>query len=782
MVQERRGSSGRRAGARARGPARTGLACLVVGAAVGALVLVAPAAAAEDGLDETSHSTFVLQAGGSPVTVSVRTTLRNEHPDSGGYAYYWDGYSLPVPAGAQDVRASSGGTALPVTVEPTEDPAVLLAVTSFSPLSYGRERTIEWTYSLPGEPVRSAGYTRVGDGYATFTVLGAGDPGQVSVDVVVPGAMVFDSTSDAFTSAEQGETVTWSARESTDEYGIWAVVSARDLEAVDERAVEVGGTTLTLQSFPGDQEWIDFVEQQVTAGLPVLEEVVGHPWPGGLEVIREDVSPQVIGYAWFDPDADEIVIPEDLDEGLLFHELTHAWLDPVHIRERWLYEGLTEAVAERVVGRTGGTWETPAVPDRGSAVAVPLGAWTEPAGERAGEVDEYGYAASYTAVTDLVGDLDEETFTEIVAAAYAGESAYEDAGYTERNGGRTDWRRFLDLVEVRGGVADAGDVFRTWVLGDADAALLDQRAEALTSYRALDEADGAWSTPFGLRSAMTHWRYPAAEDVVAALGTAPADAAALQEAVSDAGLTEPASVREAYQEAADAEEYAAVAELLPRAVDVVGAVGEASRTAATDRDPVSGLGELVLGVDRSAAEARTLLAEGSLDAAEQAADATTGRAAAATWVGVAVVLLVVGAAVGTVLAVRTARRRRDRVEVGPVDPSRVVGGVRPPTVDEDGESADAGREENHVSTAPHEDRGTGEEQDWTDEAGRQAPEQAGGEPDIGTAGAFPALANDALPEDPDVPTQVDPGEPGRDASDEATPGGGLGTDPERGTD
>ncbi|WP_069386697.1 hypothetical protein [Cellulosimicrobium cellulans] len=87
-----------------------------------------------------------------------------------------------------------------------------------------------------------------------------------------------------------------------------------------------------------------------------------------------------------------------------------------------------------------------------------------------------------------------------------------------------------------------------------------------------------------------------------------------------------------------------------------------------------------------------------------------------------------------------------------------------------------------MSTAPHEDRGTGEEQDWPDEAGRQAPEQAGGEPDIGTAGAFPALANDALPEDPDVPTKVDPGEPGRDVPDDETAGGGLGIDPERGTD
>ncbi|MBN0041826.1 hypothetical protein JN535_16820 [Cellulosimicrobium cellulans] len=54
---------------------------------------------------------------------------------------------------------------------------------------------------------------------------------------------------------------------------------------------------------------------------------------------------------------------------------------------------------------------------------------------------------------------------------------------------------------------------------------------------------------------------------------------------------------------------------------------------------------------------------------------------------------------------------------------------------------------------PEGGRGTGEEQDW-----RGEDEAVQGAPDIGTAGAFPALANDSLPKDPDVPTDVDPGD------------------------
>lgn len=57
-------------------------------------------------------------------------------------------------------------------------------------------------------------------------------------------------------------------------------------------------------------------------------------------------------------------------------------------------------------------------------------------------------------------------------------------------------------------------------------------------------------------------------------------------------------------------------------------------------------------------------------------------------------------------------------------------------------------------TEPTGGRGADEQQQW---------DEPQGEPDIGTAGAFPALANDALPKDPDVPTDVDPGDPRRPA-------------------
>ncbi|MFI2102745.1 hypothetical protein ACH436_05595 [Isoptericola sp. NPDC019693] len=624
---------------------------------VGALLLAGPAAVADEGLTEESHSRYVLHAKDSEVRATTTTTIGNVTPDRGLTYYYFTSYAIAVPAGAEDVRATTGGAALPVRIEDTEDPSTRYAVATFAPLRYGQTRTIEWSFVVPGEPVRSKDYTRVGDGFATFAASGVGDAGRTTVEVVLPASMTFDATSDVFTKERSGKTVTYTATENTDKDGIWAVVSARDPKKADEKVVEVGGTSLTLQSFPGDEKWTGFVAKRLQKGLPVLEDLVGQPWPGGLDTIREDVSPKVLGYAWFDADNDEIVIPEDLDTATLYHELGHAWLNPDRLTGRWLSEGMTEVVAQRAVDRTGAQSDPWSAPDRHADVAVPLTAWDAHPGELDEDAEQYGYAASYTVVQKLLGGLDDDAFTAVVSAAQSGESAYERPGEREENWGRTDWRRFLDLVEERGDVTGAPKVLRTWVLDAEQKAALKPRAAARDAYADLDGADGAWSPPLGLRTAMTDWEFGEAKDVRAALDGAAQAAGAVQAAADSAGVPVPDPVRAAYEGAADDDSYAELATLLPRAADVTTRVGAAARAAAGDRDPVSRLGATVLGVDRAAEGARTDLAAGRLDDADARAGAALGRADAAPWAGAGVIVLVLGTA-GAVVALVVRRRRR----------------------------------------------------------------------------------------------------------------------------
>lgn len=662
-------------------PARAGL--LAAGLASASLIL-APCAVADEGLDETSHSRFVLDAKKTVVKATVSVTIRNVIPDqytaTGRTFYYYDAYGIPLPAGAEDVRAVSNGSALAVSFEATDDPSTKVATASFPPLNYGRSRTIEWTYVIPGEPVRSKDFTRVGRGYATFAAQGVGDTGQVTVEVTVPTSMTFESTSDGFTEKRGKRTVTYTADENTDDYGIWAAVSARDPEEADKRQLDVGDATISLQSFPGDKKWLSFVGKRVTEGLPVLEGVVGHSWPGGLETIREDVSPQVTGYAWFDPTADEIIIPEDLDEATLFHELTHAWLNHDTFVERWLSEGLTDVVSHRALVELRGD-DAPAprkAPDRDASVALPLSTWES--NDRSTEVDDYGYAASYTAVSRLLSDLDDKTFTAVVSAAYDGKSAYEAPGSSTVNQGRTDWRRFLDLVEIRAGVPDATKVFRTWVLTAEERKLLDERADAREVYREVDAADGQWAPPRGLRNDMSRWRFESAATIVDQLGDAPSDAASVQDAAARAGLSVPAPVREAYEDAGHEDDYAALATLLPRASEVIGVVGEASRVAAADRDPFSDLGQVMLAVDDIAANARADLAAGELDPAAERADAATSRAELALWVGIGIVVLGLALLAGAVFAVVGLRRRRRNAAANEVDVEDLAGEQPEPTL------------------------------------------------------------------------------------------------------
>ena len=624
--------------------------------------LVGQPALAQEGLSTEATSRYVLDARRTTVEASITVRLRNVAPDQGDVYYYFDAFTVPVPAGAQDVRATSGGSSLDVSLSRTEDPSTRLARISFPDLRYGRSRTIELSFDVPGEKPRSDDSTRVGPGYATFAVYGVGDPGRSRVEVVAPSSMTFDATSDAFTADEAGSTTTHTATAADEEGGFWAVVSLRDPEKVEERPVDVAGTSLLLSGFPDDPRWGDFVAEQVVKGIPALERLVGAPWPGGLERIREDASPSLRGYdGWFDPTDDEIVIGEALDEDLLFHELSHAWVSGERFDDRWVSEGLAQVLAERTVVATGGTPRKQPPVSRRSSDAVALNAWGGSAGSRSADVDAYAYPAAYAATGALVKDLDDEELAAVVGAGIRGERAYDPPGTKDDDGGgRTSWQRWLDLLETRGGVEAAPEVFARWALTEEQRTQLAPREEARAAYAGLDRADGAWLPPEGLRDAMTAWdfeRAAAVHDKVAGLGAA---ATRFQAAAQRVGLQVPDVVRSSYEQAEQDEHYAALGTALPKAASTVTAVGRAQALAASQRDPVSGLGAAILGVDDRAQEALDAFEEGRLDAASEAAQDATGRADQALLVGLGVPLVLVLLIVGGILAVLWAGGRRTR--------------------------------------------------------------------------------------------------------------------------
>ncbi|WP_418275707.1 hypothetical protein ACNHYB_12725 [Isoptericola jiangsuensis] len=615
-----------------------------------------PRASAANGLTEESRATYVVGAKGK-VTAEVTTTITNVTPDRGDRYYFFVDYSIPVPHSAKDVTATSGGTDLPVRLSASDDPSTRYAEVSFAPLRYGRTRTIEWTYRIAGDPIRDDElWTRVGPGYATFPVQAWGDDGRTRVVVQAPTGSTFDAT-DEFDEKAGDERTTYTLRENNGDGGIWSAVSVRDPERSDEKQLAVGdGDTLTVQSFPGDDAWLTFAAERIETGMPELERLIGDPWPGRIDVVREDVSPQVLGYAWFDDHGDEIVVGEEFDDATLYHELGHAWFDGERFTGRWLYEGLTEVTAYRVLDALGSDDAPRRAPDRDHADAFALLDWTDTEWDR--EADDYGYPAAYTAVQAVLGDLDDETFTAVVSAAFAGEDPYAAPG-SDRITRAVDWQQFLDLAAERGGV-DGTEAMRTWVVGSEDAALLDERTDARAAYAAYDDADGDWQPPRALRTAMTSWRFAAATDTVDALATTAPVAAAVQDAAETTGLPVPAAVLDAYDGAETAEDHAALPELLGEAATTIGAVGAARDTVAAQDDPVTELGQTLLGTAETAADARTALADGDLDRARALAADTQSAADRAPWVGAAVVVAALALLTGLVLLSLGRVRRRKR--------------------------------------------------------------------------------------------------------------------------
>ncbi len=648
-----------------------------------ALWLATPGAslAEDDGLFETNDTRYVIAADGGPVKVTVDLTLRNTTPDvrtAGGIRYYYfTRYLVVVPTGAENLRATSNGRSLSVDLEKVpeaEGTDIQMAAISFPELRYGKTRAISLTYDLPGAAIRSSSLSRVGKGYAAFITSARGETGHTSVEVVAPKSYEFNASSDAFTETRSGATTTWKATQASDDLGIWEFVTLRDHSLAGESTITLGGDSVRLLSFPGDDAWSGFVADKLTAAVPHLERLTGTPWPGGLDTVVEDVSPTVTGYAWFDATTNEILLGEELDTHLLVHEASHVWFNHNRIGDRWLQEGLAEVVATRIGPLIGGEEEPPTAPDPNGKGAFKLTTWTQPGG-RSAEADDYGYPAAYAAVDELIGHLDDEAFAGVVSAALDGESAYDLPGSTLNKAG-TGTRRFLDLVEDRGGNTDAAGIYQTWILDEGASAVLDERSASRALYRDFDDSDGAWQPPKGLRWLMTDWQFPAADELMGDLEATAAAAGALQDEASAADLDLPASLREGYESADVPSGYQEAGKAIRAAADSVAGVDDATRAVAEADDPFSELGEAILGTDTRIDASRAAFSDGEFAVADRHARTAASQSRIAGWLGIATVAVGILTLAGVgVLGVALLRRGRSRSQ--PVATTPFVPGPPP---------------------------------------------------------------------------------------------------------
>ncbi|GAB3446608.1 hypothetical protein GCM10027517_29070 [Phycicoccus ginsengisoli] len=632
--------------------ARTAALTLAVatGLGIGTTALAPSPALAGGGLGESGTTRYVVSDDGSPVKVTQTVTVTNEQPSTATRYFYWTGYGVWLPTDVRSLAAVSGGSSIPVKVVRQKGQSYA-DLTFPSQLRYGQTRTVTLTYTIPGSPIRSSRPGRVGKGYAAFDVFSPGDAGRATIEVVSPRWMTLDLGVD-HTEAVTGDTRVATIRGGGPE-GLSTLLSLRDPSQSVTRKVTVGPYAFSLQAFPGDTRWASYVAGRLPASVTTLERLTGQPWPNRSTTVTEDFSGQV--YGWDGSyERGTIDVSEALDPALLAHELAHAWASYDNLDDRWLTEGLAQELATETTAATGQKDTSHPAVSPTQQGALPLAEWQ--GSSRAGSAEEYAYPASWRVVHDLVAGSRAVPHAELVKALTTKKTVYDAPGERTITTHATTWRQAYDLFEVLGGNTSTRTLMTRWVLGPKEAALLPARASARTAYAAQDAADGAWSLPRGVRTAMADWDFARAGRELALTRALGRQAGAAQTAATASGL-DVAPLRAAYQSADGSGEYREVGGRLTAFVREAAAY-RSTRAAVEGAGPVARLGGLVLRPDADLERARTAIAKG--DTAEADAELADARTAAgrATPVGAGLLLGGVLVLVGLMLALRRVGRRR----------------------------------------------------------------------------------------------------------------------------
>lgn len=668
------------------------------GAAAGAtvlgisLTLAAPTgirdvAAAAGQLETRATATYTVRPSQHLVHVDIQATATNAKRDTATIRYFYLNAGFFIHSEATRIVATEGSRRLGIRVLRRSGYSIL-EVRFGRNLFHGQSIRMRIGYDLPGGAPRSDSDIRVASAFVSFVAWSFGDVGNVRIALprgfehsVIGGPMRASGESDT------GQTLT--ATGITNQASWYALITAERPEALTSTPLTLaGGEEIVIRGWPEDGEWRTRVEDRLKRGLPVLERLIGLPWPVAGELsVTERAAAVLEGYAGFYlTDEDRIEISEELDDLTIVHETTHAWFNQRLFAERWINEGLADTYATTALGEMGLSWEPINRPNRTSSVAFPLETWPPPGRivDNATEARErYGYSASYTVVSGLVREVTPARMRDVLTAAEAGTIAYVGAPPPEVVRSRNDWRNFLDLLEERGGSTEASAMFKTWILDADDVKDLADRAEARTAYKALVEHGEGWLPPLTVRNPMSIWAFDrartemkAAERVLATRDTIESQAEAL-------GVTLPASLEDGYENASG--DIGPIQAAADGELETIGAIADADRKVRAPRDVWMQLGllggiEPLTRVDAAkaafAADQMPTAMSGAVDARQlidRAGDEGRNRVVAAVQLAVLIVLILAAFVIWRI------RRRRRSARLAAASASSPGEWAPPPT-------------------------------------------------------------------------------------------------------
>jgi hypothetical protein len=226
-----------------------------------------------------------------------------------------------------------------------------------------------------------------------------------------------------------------------------------------------------------------------------------------------------------------------------------------------------------------------------------------------------------------------------------------------------DWRRFLDLLQQRGGSGQAEAVFRRWVVTDDEAAILDTRDAARDAYTELVAVGDGWQPGWVVREPLGRWDFAKATAAIDEARDILTTRRRIEDAAAALGLELPDTLKTAYEQ--EKRDLATVQALADRQLATEASLAEAGRRAAAERPPLTAIGLLGLDPDAELATARAAFSAGDLDAVDADLGAMTDMLDSAVETGRERVAVAGLAGAGVLaaggVAVYAVRRRRRRI-------------------------------------------------------------------------------------------------------------------------
>jgi hypothetical protein len=314
----------------------------------------APASAA-DQLDITTRVVYDIRPDTGSRHVSWQISILNNDPSTtsageNGQVHFYEGFSIPVLAGAQNLSATSNGIPLNVPTSDVPDSPIMAADVEFdSPLFFGESYAIDLSYDIA--ETRREGLL-VTSAYAFIPVVAVGDNATVAVNL--PEGRPWSASIEPAECAGGGPSFECSGSD-----GIYvaalAELSRPDLTASSSAEVQLSEKMLNLRVsyFQGEDAFAKHVKELATVALPVMEELYGFSYPGPEDIHLEERGRVItLGYeglASCDDTACEIAVSPVSSDHTILHEMAHLWSSLYE--NRWLSEGFAEFIAVETASR-----------------------------------------------------------------------------------------------------------------------------------------------------------------------------------------------------------------------------------------------------------------------------------------------------------------------------------------------------------------------------------------------------------------------------------------------